>query len=104
MSRRAAFSQMWIPVDTRLPNPEVHREILTYHEETGLLNHPWWPIVPQMIEYTKQIRSGEEQRPPQTISAMEFTHWMPAYAPEGMTTNVEDLHKKKEKKVSRRRS
>ena len=81
LSKREQFEQLWIKATDRLPNPDIHKYILTYNEQTGLVNSPFSFIVKDIVKYMEGLWAGTVRRPKNTIVALEITHWMPIYKP-----------------------
>ena len=86
MSKREFMEQAWIKAEDRLPNPAIHKDILTYNEHSGLINKPLASVIREIVKYMRQFWSGQIKRPRDGsgtyICALEITHWMPVFPPE----------------------
>ena len=89
LSKQEQFEQLWIKATDRLPNPEVHKYILTYNEHSGLVNSPFSFVVKDIVKYMNGFWAGTIKRPKDTICALEITHWMPIYPPAEATKEFE---------------
>lgn len=92
LSKREQFESLWIKATDRLPNPELHKHILTYNEHSGLINNPFSFVVKDIVKYMNGFWAGTIQRPKNTICALEITHWMPIY-PVGEKIEHDDVKK-----------
>jgi hypothetical protein len=97
MSKKELMSEMWISVDKRYPPTDTLQEILVYHEKTHEIYSPWTPHIPDMVNYMKGLKDGTVKRPRgiNLVTCKEFTHWMPIYAPTGMESIWDVIHRDK---------
>lgn len=79
LTKREQFERLWIAAVDRLPDPDAHKHILTYNEQTGLINNPFTMVIPDIVKYMNGLWAGTVERPKDCICALEITHWMPIY-------------------------
>ena len=89
LSKKEQFSSLWIQAKDRLPDPTVHKHILTYNEHSGLINNPFTFVVKDIVDYMHRFWAGTVQRPSGCICALEITHWMPLYPPTAQSKDFE---------------
>ena len=101
MTKKELIQSLWICAKDRLPDPDVHKQILTYNKHSKQFNYPLQVTVRGIVKYMKDFWEGKVTRPGATArgtvnySMLEITHWMPLHGPDPQ---------QEESRQSRRRS